>query len=163
MVTESGYTLTLNLTKQLEVSGLLHSIDQGEYNPPVDNEVSYTVITGETEDRLEEVMTYNLTQPYTEGVNGVLTATTEYVVYEIDEVRYTTLLETKKTYYEIGMSGLNVDNSIARFVIKREADVFVGKNNTVDKIEIDRSEFSVFESMFRIAKIDSLDDFENYF
>jgi hypothetical protein len=163
MVTESGYSLTLNLTKKAEASGLLHNVEQGEHNPPVDNNYSFTVISGETEDRLEEVMTYNLNNPFVEGVNGVLTATPEYVVYVIDEVMYTTILDTKKTYYEIGMSGLTVENSIARFVIKREADVFIGKNNTVDKIEIDRSEFSVFESMFRMSKIDSLDDFENYF
>jgi hypothetical protein len=163
MVTESGYSLTLNLTKKLEASGLLHNVEQGEYNPPVDESHEFAVITGETEDRLEEVMTYNLNNPFIEGVNGVLSATSEYVVYVIDEVVYTTILDTKKTFYEIGMNGLNPENSIARFVIKREADVFIGKNNTIDKIEIDRSEFSVFESLFRIAKIDSLDDFENYF
>jgi hypothetical protein len=109
------------------------------------------------------VMTYNLNQPYVEGVNGVVSVTPEHIVYVIDEVQYTTIMETGKTYYEIGMSGLTSSNSVSRFVVKRESDVFIDKLNTVDKIDIDRSEFSVFEKLYRFAKIDSLDDFENYF
>jgi hypothetical protein len=163
MVKDSGYTLTLNLTKRLEASGLLYSIDQGEDNPVSEIKPVLAVITGETESRLEEVMTYNLNTPYQIGLNGVISVTEEYVIYEIEQVIYTTFLETEQTFYEIGMQGLTEENSVARFVIKREEDVFIGRHNTIDKIDIDRSEFSVFEKMYRLAKINSLDDFENYF
>jgi hypothetical protein len=162
---ETGYTLTIALGQRMETQGMLYSLEDTDEHPVIKSEAvsNQVLITGVTESRLEDVMTYDMSQPYKEGVNGVITVDNEYIEYVIDGITFITMLPSEETIYIIGSGGLDDSNSSLYHVVKRESDVFDGKSNTVDRIDIDRNEISVFTNLYRLANIDTLDDFKNYF
>lgn len=58
------------------------------------------VITGNTTHRLNLVRTYDATNPYQVGINGVTSVTTnslgeDVIVYEINDIEYTTIIREK--------------------------------------------------------------------
>jgi hypothetical protein len=155
-----NYESVVGFKTTLYDTGYLHTTDDesDEYS----EEAPSAAVSGVTESKLEQVRSYNLNAPYEVGVNGVTEVTAEYVVYVIDSITYTTTLADGYTTYSFGTAGLTRDNSISKHVVKKESDMFTAKHKTINNISIDRSEISVFETMYRIANINTLDDFDTY-
>ena len=124
--------------------------------------IGFQTVTGITESRLEEVRTYNLQQPYIIGINGVQTVTNTEVVYALDGVTYTTSLIDTTTTYSLGLVSAAQALQI-HFLYRDERDVFIDKQETQGDILMERAEMSVFDSMIRIAGVNSLDDLTDYF
>ena len=51
-------------------------------------------ITGRTSNRLSELKTLDINNPYKVGVNGVLNVQTDFIEYEIDDIYYKTFFNT---------------------------------------------------------------------
>lgn len=58
-------------------------------------------ITGLTTSRLNEVKTYNSSEPYKVGVNGVTNITNEFIEYTIDDIKYRTFLSDGLTTFQL--------------------------------------------------------------
>jgi hypothetical protein len=119
-------------------------------------------VTGTTESKLDLVRSYNISQPFQVGVNGVTEVTEEYVVYTIDNIAYRTTLSSGETTYSLNTVGFNADNSVSRYIVKRDTDVFSERHATRGEISLDRKEMSVFDAMYKISSVNSVDDFANY-
>jgi hypothetical protein len=155
-----NYESVISFSHTLYDAGYMHTTD--DESDEYAEETGGAAVSGVTESKLEQVRSYNLNTPYEVGVNGVTEVTAEHVVYVIDSITYTTVLADGYTTYSFGTTGLTRDNSISNHIVKRESDMFTAKHKTINNISIDRSEISVFETMYRIANINTLDDFNTY-
>ena len=118
---------------------------------------------GTTVSRLDEVKTYNKARPYIVGVNNVTEVTDIDVSYIIDGIVFTTSLITGITQFAFGVAGLTRANSESYPMLKDERDDYTTKTPTQNNIFIQRNEISVFSNIYKLSRVDTLDDFKLYF
>jgi len=142
------------------------------------------MITGFTSHKLDIVNTYNKTNPFQVGVNGVthieynpnnLTAITK-VYYTIDNIDYITNYDNQRigissrvpsinqvknvTQFKTTKSGYDFDTY---FLVKDEAKMgLVFPPKVINELFIERMEVSVFERQSRLSEIETLDALEEY-
>jgi hypothetical protein len=127
--------------------------------PPIEqNQSTLVVITGYTQSRLPNVVTY--TGEYIVGVNGVTYVSDEYIGYEINNILYITYLDTGVTIYGFG----KLSNEFERQdIIRDDNSVAIDVKKTLDAFIIDRSNTSVYDYFNRINGCDNLDDILDIF
>lgn len=116
------------------------------------------LVTGTTSSKLPQVKTYNKNNPYQVGVKGVLEVTNDYVIYEIDNIEYKTFF-TGDTFFAYN-SPMDLTGEQKYFLYDEESPyiAFREQNN----ININRNEFSVFESMYKLSQVDDIADFNDF-
>ncbi len=140
------------------------------------------VISGFTDSRLNEVISYDKNNPYIVGLNGVTNVvytpnvvnsgnTLSQVEYTINGIKYITSIEKPlfpdsdlyfktKTVYFFESSGLTKQNMS---LIKREAEMGISFPPKIEnQIFIERQSISVFERHLRLEDIESVDQFDTY-
>lgn len=136
------------------------------------------IISGYTDSRLNEVRTYDNTQPYQVGINGVTNViydnntppNEKLVEYTINGIDYITtigepiiigtenLKTTTKYFFE--SSGCTEEEVN---LIKQEVEIGVVFPPKIEKeIFIERMSISVFEPQSRLGEIGSLEELETY-
>jgi hypothetical protein len=154
---------TLYLQQTVRDPGFLHSVESAVQPQPAASPAPIRGVQGTTTSRLDEVRTYNKSQPYVVGVNGVSEVHDDEVSYVIDGIVFTTRLSTGETFYAFGVAGLTNANSESYAVIKDERDDYTSKTPTQNNIFVERNEMSVFNNIYKLSRVDSLDDFNLYF
>jgi len=136
------------------------------------------IISGYTESRLNEVKTYDKTQPYQVGINGVTNVIYDnntppeptLIEYTLNDIDYITNLgppiisgteffktETKYFFESSGCTEEEVN------LIKQEVEIGVVFPPKIEKeIFIERMSISVFEPQSRLGEIGSLEQLETY-
>ena len=64
-------------------------------------------ITGYTSNRLVDIRTLDINNPYKVGVNGVLNVQTDFVEYEIDGILYKTFFNSRGVPFQKGSKAIN--------------------------------------------------------
>jgi hypothetical protein len=143
-----------------DIIGQLTSITLNEnvstlkaFNPPA--ELEFTIITGITKSRLDEVKTYNASVPYKLNVKGVFNITNEFIEYSIENTRYKTYLSDGLTTYSITKFKETFENQP---VIWNADSVFIDIKKTLNAMVIDRGNISVYDYFNKINNCDELDD-----
>lgn len=156
---------TVYLEQTIRDPGFLYSVESTVQPQPITNKVipAITPVQGTTTSRLDEVRTYNKATPYVIGVNGVTEVSKKEVSYTIDGIVFTTQLLSGDTIFAFGVAGLTNANSESYAVVKDERDDYTTKNPTQNNIFIERNEMSVFNNIYKLSRVDSLDDFKLYF
>lgn len=156
----------IKLTQSFNILGNIRELPDStsEVNTESHESVNEAVktVTGVTENRLEEIRSYNIQMPYIVGVNGVLSVEEDTVVYQLDGITYTTTIEDGTTTYSFGYVGLTQALN-THFFYRNEHDVFIDKKPTKSDIIMQRSEKSVFDPMLIMATVNSLDDLADFF
>lgn len=139
------------------------------------------IISGYTDDRLNEIKTFDKTQPYIVGINGITNITYEdpsnpdlvnplSIEYTIDDINYQTELrksnpivlkffnsQTKYFFISSGLTQQEIN------VIKYEVEMGVSQPPKIEsEIFIDRQSSSVYEKHLRMEEITSLEQLEEY-
>lgn len=153
------------LTQRIFANGYLKSVEPAV---PLPQEVVPQIrprgVQGTTTSRLDEVRTYNKTTPYMVGVNGVTEVTATDVTYIIDGITFSTVLATGITTYSFGGdSGLGNANTVTHNLIKDEQENYTEKLPVVNHIFVERNEISVFSQLYKLGRVDTLDDLAFYF
>lgn len=138
------------------------------------------IVTGYTDSKLMEVMTYDRNNPYQVGVNGVIQADYDntvippqptYVEYVINGILYKTSIGSKlfpgnddlfqtNTVYFFEASGLTEQDIN---VIKTEVEMGISFPPKIEKeIFIERQSISIIERHLRMGEINSVDELETY-
>ncbi len=144
------------------------------------------IISGYTDDRLNQIKTFDKTQPYIVGINGVTNITyndpsnpilenISSLNYTIDGINYLTRLgktnrlplgsnqpriQNTQTIYDFISSGLTQQEIN---VIKYEVEMGVSEPPKIEsEIFIDRQSSSVYEKHLRMEEITSLEQLEEY-
>lgn len=154
---------TVYLQQTMRDPGFLSSVESAIQQAPVEPVLNIRPVQGTTNSRLDEVRTYNKSQPYIVGVNGVTEVSNVQVSYAIDGILFTTNLLTDVTEFAFGVAGLTNANSENYAVVKDERDSYTTKTPTQNNIFIERNEMSVFNNIYKLSRVDSLDDFKLYF
>jgi hypothetical protein len=123
------------------------------FNPP--SELEFTLITGITKSRLDEVKTYNQSVPFKLNVKGVFNITNEFIEYSIDNVKYKTYLSDGLTTYSVTKFKESFDNQP---VIWNGDSVFNDIKKTLNAMVIDRGNISIYDYINKINNCDELDD-----
>lgn len=139
------------------------------------------IISGYTDDRLNQIKTFDKTQPYIVGINGVTNITYDdplnpnltnplSIDYTIDGINYQTELrksnplvlnffnsQTKYFFISSGLTQQEIN------VIKYEVEMGVSEPPKIEsEIFIDRQSSSVYEKHLRMEEITSLEQLEEY-
>lgn len=116
-------------------------------------------VTGLTSSRLEEVKTYNNT--YKVGVNGVLSVSSNSIIYKIDDITYETLLGgSKATFYTLTKPSGEFQT---QNVLRNDNSVSIDIKKTLNAFIIERSNISVYDYFNKINNCDKLDDLLDIF
>lgn len=115
-------------------------------------------ITGLTASRLNEVKTYE--GLFKVGINGVTVVNEDYIIYQIDEISYTTFIENNLTIYSVTKPTNEFEN---QSVIRDDNSVSIDVKKTLNAFLIDRSNISVYEYFNKINNCDNLDDLLDIF
>jgi hypothetical protein len=127
--------------------------------PPFNFSQPFNVtVTGITESKLKNVITY--TGDYKVGVNGVIFANSDYVMYEIDGITYTTFLSDNLTIYSVTKPTNEFDK---QSILRDDNSVSIDVKKTLNAFLIDRSNVSIYEYFNKINNCDSLDDLLDIF
>jgi hypothetical protein len=125
----------------------------------INQSTSETVkITGLTKSRLNEVKTYQ--GLFKVGVNGVTFVNEDYIIYQIDEISYTTFIEDNLTIYSVTKTTNEFEN---QSVIRDDNSVSVDVKKTLNAFLIDRSNISVYDYFNKINNCNNLDDLLDIF
>lgn len=154
---------TLYLKQTIKDSGFLRSDETTIETQPITAPLAIQPVQGTTTSRLDEVKTYNKARPYIVGVNNVTEVTDTDISYVIDGIVFTTSLRTGLTQFAFGVAGLTRANSESYPIIKDEQDDYTTKTPTQNNIFIQRNEISVFSNIYKLSRVDTLDDFKLYF
>lgn len=154
---------TVYLQQTVRDPGFLHSVESAVQPQPAAPAVAVRPVQGTTTSRLDEVRTYNKAQPYVVGVNGVTEVSDDEVSYVIDGIVFTTQISSGDTFFAFGVAGLTNANSESYAVVKDERDDYTTKTPTQNNIFVERNEMSVFNNIYKLSRVDSLDDFKLYF
>lgn len=154
---------TIYLQQTMHDPGFLHSVETAVQQQVIETPSTIRPVQGTTNSRLDEVRTYNKSQPYIVGVNGVTEVSDVQVSYAIDGILFTTNLSTGITGFAFGVAGLTNANSESYAVVKDERDAYTTKTPTQNNIFIERNEMSIFNNIYKLSRVDSLDDFKLYF
>ena len=154
---------TLYLKQTIRDSGFFQSDETTIETQPVSIAPTIQPVQGTTVSRLDEVKTYNKARPYIVGVNNVTEVTDIDVSYIIDGIVFTTSLITGITQFAFGVAGLTRANSESYPMLKDERDDYTTKTPTQNNIFIQRNEISVFSNIYKLSRVDTLDDFKLYF
>jgi len=119
---------------------------------------SIAIITGYTESRLKNVITY--TGEYKVGVNGVTEVNQEYITYEIDGIVYLTYLDTDVTIYGFGKLTNEFD---VQPILANDNSVSIDVKKTLNAFIIDRSNISIYEYFNKMNNCNNLDDLLDIF
>jgi hypothetical protein len=153
---------TLRLTHSALLPGNLREISGVENTQLPTPQQTTTMVSGVTESRLDEVRTYDFQAPYQVGVNGVRTIEDTVIVYVIDGITYTTDTVDGTTVYTLGLT--TTKQVLGNFYFYRdERDVFIDRDPTISDLLMERRELAVFDSLLRLATVNSLDDLTDYF
>ena len=139
------------------------------------------IISGYTDDRLNQIKTFDKTQPYIVGINGVTNITYEdplnpnltaplSIDYTIDGINYQTNLrqanpfslkffnsQTKYFFISSGLTQQEIN------VIKDEVEMGISEPPKIEsEIFIDRQSSSVYEKHLRMDEITTLEQLEEY-
>ena len=144
------------------------------------------IISGYTDDRLNQIKTFDKTQPYIVGINGVtninytdpsnpIPENISSVDYTIDDINYSTRLgksnrlgfydnqqriQNTQTIYFFNSSGITQQEIN---VIKHEVEMGISEPPKIEsEIFIDRQTTSVFERHTRMEEITTLEQLEEY-
>jgi hypothetical protein len=181
--TEGGYIITPDLTVNYGLNILLSSEnkDWGFFDTYEDEDANVSgidiptdeyVVTGSSSSRLRELKKFSASNDLAvgyktsndQGIDGVDVAqsTGGNIVYYIGGIRYVDTPDGV-TNYSFTSQGYNSPNFVNLPIIKDEA-----KQNIVDKPEVDNNVFiirqslPVYENIYRLSSIDSLDQLLNY-
>lgn len=119
------------------------------------------MITGTTENRLLEIRGYG-TIPYQVGINGVTFINNEKVEYILDEINYVTFFDDDNTTIYT-LPNINRNPLPDNVIVKDDLKPYDEAIPSTDRINIDRGEFSVFEQLYKLAKLNTLDDIQTFF
>lgn len=135
------------------------------------------MVSGFTTNKLDEVRTYDNTNPYQVGVNGVtnvtyspltLTAITS-VSYSIGNINYVTQIPGFRTTFYTNSSGYDFEpyttfpNKQNTFDIKEESKMgLVFQPKVSNELFIERMSSAVFEKFSRLSEIKNLGTLINY-
>jgi hypothetical protein len=147
--------------KNNEIFGDLTTFDFSIQNqlPPFNFSQPFNVtVTGITESKLKNVITYS--GEYKVGVNGVILANSDYVMYEIDGITYTTFLNDNLTIYSLTKPTNEFDN---QSILRDDSSVSIDVKKTLNAFLIDRSNISIYEYFNKINNCDNLDDLLDIF
>lgn len=153
---------TIYLKQSVRDPGFLQSDESTVQSQPINTTIAIQPVRGTTTSRLDEVKTYNKARPYVVGVNNVTEVTNTDVSYTIDGIIFTTSLSTGITQFAFGVAGLTNANNESYPVAKDERDNYTTKTPTQNDIFIQRNEISVFSNIYKLSRIDTLDDFKLY-
>ena len=159
------YNIDILLTETFKLSGVNNEIENNNPNTINNNNI---FITGSTESMLDEIRTYDQTNPYQIGVNGVINltrnpTTLEYtqVVYNLNDIIYTTnLINNTTTYIYTGSTTNNYNDN---FLYKKD-DLLININEKPrinNYINVDRQEYSVLDKVIKINKTVNLQDIDD--
>jgi hypothetical protein len=158
--------VNLLLTEKHTPIGVLDEIENT--NPNVNEENKTILITGFTEDRLNEVKGYNTTTPYVVHVNGVTQITRNSnsiitdVYYIIDNIHYhTDIINNITTYAFSGTGGVGKGMN-DNFLYKDDTLLGITERPDIKNyINIDRQEISIIEPQLLIQNVRNLEDIED--
>lgn len=137
------------------------------------------VVTGECTSRLNELKKYKVTTIFTEqyfgngsiNLNGVdyNNSNENNIIYYIDGIKYNDIVivtnseNSKITKYLLIGVGYDSSNFINVPIYKNSIkDNIISNPKTVDDVFIERQELSVFDKIYRLEHIKSLNDLKTY-
>lgn len=164
----TDYYVNLQLTEDFKLFGSYSELENNNSNNPNNQQI---FITGLTESKVEEVQTYDTSNPYKVGYNGVTyvdrnpqTLVYNKITYIIDDVTYTTDFNTNITsYIYTGTTGMN--NFSNNFLVK-EDNVLINvdeKPRINNLINVDRQQLSVLDKILTINKVKTIEDIDDLF
>lgn len=123
--------------------------------------------TALTKSRLNEVKTYDLTNPFKVNVNGVTkiekdvtTGNIIYVDYNIEGISYRTFLSNNLTYYTVTKT---TNEFATKRLINNSNSVFIDIRKTLNAMIIERSNVSIYNYFNKINNCQELDDILDIF
>lgn len=126
------------------------------------------MIEGYCSHRLGEIKTYNRETPYQVGINGVIEVNYDIngnllnVVYIIDSIKYTTLLNNT-SYITTFTTNLSGNHFVNYPFFKEESKMgLVFQPKVEDEIFIERQVSSAFEPQSRLSEITSVTQLMSY-
>lgn len=150
-----------DIIKNNEIIGDLTTFDLTTQNdlPPLEqNEIGSVTITGLTNSRLKQIITYS--GEYKVGVNGVIAVADDFIMYEIDGIGYTTFLEDGLTIYTLVKQTNEFET---QNIIRDDNSSSIDIKKTLNAFVIDRSNISIYEYFNKISNCDNLDDLLDIF
>lgn len=159
------YNIDILLTESFKLSGVYNEIENNNPNTTNNNNI---FITGSTEPMLDEIRSYDQSNPYQIGVNGVIDVTRnpttlEYtqVKYNLNDIIYTTNFLTNTTTYIY--TGSTANNYNDNFLYKKD-DLLLNINKKPrinNYINVERQEYSVLDKIIKINKTVNLQDIDD--
>lgn len=173
-IPSSGLTNNINLnlflTEKFTLMGVMDSDLTSEANPIYNHNNDDIIVTGYTENRLSEIKTFDLQQPYKIGINGVtnIIYTTDgkysIIYYTIDGITYITDVINKNiTVYSYIARG--IDSIVGDTFSLIRSDRYINlyqKPNTKSYINVEREQLSVLDNHYRIKNIKNIGDLITY-
>jgi len=158
--------VNLLLTEKHTPIGVLDEIENT--NPVVNEPIKPIMITGFTEDRLNEIKGYNTNTPYVIGINGVTQITynnnsiVTNVYYIIDNINYHTDIINNITIYGFSGNGGVGTGMNDNFLYKDDTLLGITERPDIKNyINIDRQEISIIEPQLLIQNVRNLEDVED--
>jgi hypothetical protein len=133
-------------------------LNQNQLQPFDFGPSSVAVVTGYTESKLKNVITYS--GEYKVGVNGVTSVNNDYVTYVIDDITYLTYLDTGITLYGFGKLTNEFD---VQPILMNDNSVSIDVKKTLNAFIIDRSNISIYEYFNKMNNCNNLDDLLDIF
>jgi hypothetical protein len=168
----SGATQNIGIALSQNYSNIGIYDDYGDDKLTDDYEEIIT-FTGITENRLSEIEKYTKTDDYmlkyvlyNGNNNGIILmeSNENIITYIIDNIKYKTFIDDNLTIYEGIINSNNSINFSLKNIIKIDRKMeLVQKVNTIFNINVVRQEISVFENLYRLSNLKSLNKIVNYF
>ncbi len=118
------------------------------------------VITGFTENKLNNIRSYDYSNPYKVGINGVTKVTDTQIFYTINEINYITNLSDLKTTFQLTKN--NQDYISSNFMFEEKNINLIDKMDIDNSIFIERQNISIIENFSKIRQISSVTEIENF-